>query len=155
MLMHLWFSQAVTLYEIGKDLPKATEIMSTVTDLMQRIAGKSIPLEVSAFQFSWIRTSVSNTLGWPEIRCEESAEIYPARESLDTSWTRAHLCLQLHRTCTSVRPTGCTLGSSFCRLGRIAQGRGPNCLWKQRWRILGWRVFPHFTQITLTNATFG
>ncbi|GAA5901953.1 hypothetical protein JCM5296_006311 [Sporobolomyces johnsonii] len=39
------YSKAVCLYEEGADLAKANEIMKHVPDLMQRIAGKSIPLE--------------------------------------------------------------------------------------------------------------
>lgn len=42
------FSQATTLYEEGKDIQKANSTMRGVPDLMQRIAGKSIPLEVSS-----------------------------------------------------------------------------------------------------------
>ncbi|GAA5939896.1 hypothetical protein JCM1841_000520 [Sporobolomyces salmonicolor] len=39
------YSKAVCLYEEGTDLAKANEIIKHVPDLMQRIAGKSIPLE--------------------------------------------------------------------------------------------------------------
>ncbi|ORY90242.1 hypothetical protein BCR35DRAFT_299838 [Leucosporidium creatinivorum] len=39
------YAKATTLYEEGTDIEKANDIMKTVPDLMQRIAGKSIPLE--------------------------------------------------------------------------------------------------------------
>lgn len=39
------YAKAITIYEQGKDKRKANDIMNTVPDLMQRIAGKSIPLE--------------------------------------------------------------------------------------------------------------
>lgn len=40
------YAKATTLYEQGKEKSRADEIMRDVPDLMQRIAGKSIPLEV-------------------------------------------------------------------------------------------------------------
>ncbi|GAA5922814.1 uncharacterized protein JCM15063_003433 [Sporobolomyces koalae] len=39
------YAKAATLYEEGTDLAQANDIMKRVPDLMQRIAGKSIPLE--------------------------------------------------------------------------------------------------------------
>lgn len=45
------YAKAVTLYEDGKDV-QATSIMKNVPDLLQRIAGKSVPLEVSTASLS-------------------------------------------------------------------------------------------------------
>lgn len=42
------YAKATTLYETDENSRQANEIMRTVPDLMQRIAGKSIPLEKSA-----------------------------------------------------------------------------------------------------------
>lgn len=45
------YAKATTLYEEGRDISRANSIMANVPDLMQRIAGKSIPLEVRLLPF--------------------------------------------------------------------------------------------------------
>jgi len=41
------YGQAISLLEMGKETARAGEMMRSVPDLTQKIAGKSIPLEVS------------------------------------------------------------------------------------------------------------
>jgi hypothetical protein len=78
------YAKGVTLYEQGRDINKANETIKNVPDLMQRIAGKSIPLEVRLV--SWLSLVALGTH-------EGSAQKFVARRARKFVQQGNRLCL--------------------------------------------------------------
>jgi hypothetical protein len=79
--------------------------MNNVPDLMQRIAGKSIPLEVSAdcYGRDFRRLTILSLSTMIEIRRSTSTQIHRSRQPPGLAGHRARLCAQLSRPLAAIR----------------------------------------------------
>lgn len=98
------YAKATTLYEEGRDVSRANSIMANVPDLMQRIAGKSIPLEVRLLSPLPPSTSRADGLMASEIRRSSRSQVHNPGQPSHAPRNRARLRPQLPWTLAPFRP---------------------------------------------------